>query len=216
MIDPTRLANAVAFAAELTPPRSANGHQVISAPSHTSAPSLLSPDSSSKTAGTPTKPAPVSYTTTSKTSTLTAADARAAVGPIVCNLVAACTGPKKEVIPDFRSRNSSTSMPLLAERSGAAVRVSLADKVHNARATANDLGTDAPSMWQRFNAPAVDQLWWYSDLVVAHRQHADAGRADVARVAELGRRRDMKPDTKCRLSGCSGAINDAETPHKIG
>jgi hypothetical protein len=136
----------------------------------------------------------------------------------VRNLVGACSGPKKEVIPDFRTRNSSTSA-LLAERSGAAVRVSRADNVHNARATVNDLETDGPSMWQQFNAPALDQLWWCSEFVVAYRQHADAGRADagrVARVAELGRRRDMKRDMKCRLPRCSGAMSEARTPINIG
>lgn len=62
--------------------------------------------------------------------------------------------------------------------------MSLADKVHNARCTVNDLETDGTKAWQRFNSTSADQLWWYGSLVKIFCQHARHERADTARVAE--------------------------------
>src|ERR1700686_4506970 len=43
-----------------------------------------------------------------------------------------------------------------------ALRVSAADKLHNARSILTDLREHGPSMWERFNAPADFQRWYYS------------------------------------------------------
>ena len=48
------------------------------------------------------------------------------------------------------------------------VRVSLADKLHNARSILLDL-RGGPSMLERFNADRDDQLWYYQSLVEAFR-----------------------------------------------
>jgi len=42
--------------------------------------------------------------------------------------------------------------------------VSLADKLHNARAIATDLMITGPSTWDRFNAPPGDILWYYESI----------------------------------------------------
>ncbi|MCW4354180.1 HD domain-containing protein [Hoyosella sp. YIM 151337] len=105
----------------------------------------------------------------------------------VRDIVIGCSGAKKEEIPDFRTRKQSYLDHLTATRDLATVRVSLADKVHNARSTVNDLETDGPSMWDRFNAGVEDQLWWYSALSAAYTDHANDGRADKQRAAELRR-----------------------------
>jgi len=109
-------------------------------------------------------------------------------GPEVLAMVEACSAPKAENpgMADFRTRKQVYLDHLRAERNEGAIRVSLADKVHNARCTVNDLESDGPSMWQRFNA-GVDQLWWFESLAAAHGEHAAAGRADAARAAELAR-----------------------------
>lgn len=114
---------------------------------------------------------------------------RARFGDEVLAIVEACTGPKKEEpgMGEFRLRKQVYLEHLAAERHVGAIRVSLADKVHNARCTVNDLEIDGPAMWTRFNAGADDQLWWYSSLASAYSDHADAGRADEARAAELSR-----------------------------
>ncbi len=51
------------------------------------------------------------------------------------------------------------------------LRVSLADKVHNARAILLDLDSGI-SPWDRFNAGPEDQLWYYRSLAEAFAIHA--------------------------------------------
>lgn len=103
------------------------------------------------------------------------------------DIVIGCSGPKKEQIPDFRTRKQAYLDHLTTTRDEGTVRVSLADKVHNARSTVSDLETDGPSVWDRFNAGVEDQLWWYSSLSAAYTDHAKDGRADEQRAAELHR-----------------------------
>lgn len=110
-----------------------------------------------------------------------------AFGTRVRFLVEACTGPKSEHEPDFRTRKQTYLDHLTAETDPGAIRVSLADKVHNARSTVNDLETDGPAVWDRFNAGVQDQLWWYGRLAATYASHASDGKADAARAAELSR-----------------------------
>ena len=52
--------------------------------------------------------------------------------------------------------------------------VSLADKLHNARAIATDLMIMGPSTWDRFNASPPEILWYYESIVeIAHRRQAN-------------------------------------------
>ena len=117
------------------------------------------------------------------------AEIEARFGPRVRAIVEGCSAPKKEDpgMADFRVRKEDYLAHLRNPADPGSIRVSLCDKVHNARSTVNDLETDGPQMWDRFNAGADDQLWWYASLVEAFAVHAGAGRADKARVAELGR-----------------------------
>jgi hypothetical protein len=48
--------------------------------------------------------------------------------------------------------------------------VSCADKLHNARSILRDYRAIGERLWDRFNAPAEDQLWYYRALVEAFRQ----------------------------------------------
>jgi GTP pyrophosphokinase len=52
------------------------------------------------------------------------------------------------------------------------LRVSLADKLDNARAILADYREIGEALWDRFNAPKAHQLWYYRSLVTAFR---DAG-----------------------------------------
>lgn len=110
-------------------------------------------------------------------------------GQRVLHLVEACTGPKKDDpgMAEFRVRKQVYLDRLRAETDAGAIRVSLCDKVHNARATVNDLEADGPAVWPRFDAGPEDQLWWYRGLADAYRAHAATGRADAARAGELAR-----------------------------
>jgi (p)ppGpp synthase/HD superfamily hydrolase len=52
----------------------------------------------------------------------------------------------------------------------ASLRVSAADKVHNAYAILRDLRNSGEQVWSRFNAPADDVIAYYEDLVRSFRQ----------------------------------------------
>ena len=53
----------------------------------------------------------------------------------------------------------------IATKTPAAVRVSIADKLHNARSILSDLRDHGPAVWAKFSAPAEDQRWYYTELV---------------------------------------------------
>lgn len=55
------------------------------------------------------------------------------------------------------------------------LRVSAADKVHNAYAILRDLRNDGEKVWERFNAGADDVMAYYESLVRAYRE-AGGGR----------------------------------------
>lgn len=114
---------------------------------------------------------------------------RALFGADVLAVVRACSGPKAEDegMADFRTRKGIYLEHLRAQENPSAIRVSLADKVHNARSTVNDLEAAGASVWSRFNAGYVDQIWWYTGLSEVYARHAEAGRANPARAAELAR-----------------------------
>ena len=50
--------------------------------------------------------------------------------------------------------------------SRSALRVRAADALYNARATVTDLRRFGPEAWKRFNAGAIDQLWYYRSMSV--------------------------------------------------
>jgi len=118
-----------------------------------------------------------------------AAEIKSEFGPEVLRLVQACSGPKAEDegMADYRTRKQVYLNNLAAQLDDGAIRVSLADKVHNARCTVNDLEAEGHGVWDRFNAGAHDQLWWYESLVATFATHANEGRADKARANELRR-----------------------------
>ena len=75
--------------------------------------------------------------------------------------------------------------------------MSAADKLHNARAIVADLRTIGDTIWNRFNAPKEDVLWYYGALVDALRANPAH---HVALVDELDRVvAEMRP-----LSGVAG------------
>jgi len=61
--------------------------------------------------------------------------------------------------------------------------VAAADKLHNARAILSDYRELREKLWQRFNAPKKDQLWFYGRLVETFQQTA----APKVLVGELRR-----------------------------
>jgi len=52
--------------------------------------------------------------------------------------------------------------------------VSLADKLHNARAIATDLMITGPSTWDRFNASPPEILWYYESILAIGKEREAA------------------------------------------
>jgi GTP pyrophosphokinase len=67
--------------------------------------------------------------------------------------------------PPWRARKEEYIAHLGTADTGV-VRVSLADKLYNARAILADYRVVGPELWGRFN-PDADQLWYYRALVEA-------------------------------------------------
>jgi len=115
-----------------------------------------------------------------------AAEVRARFGDRVADIVVACSDTDVMPKPPWRSRKEAY---VAHGRSApdAVRRVSLADKVHNARTILADYRVVGEAVWRRFSAGGDDQIWYYESLVDAFRRDAPSPLHDeLARVvAEL-------------------------------
>jgi (p)ppGpp synthase/HD superfamily hydrolase len=95
-------------------------------------------------------------------------DIRTRFGNSVAKIVEDCTDswdtPKRAWVE--RKRDYVKHAHTLA---GPSLRVSAADKVHNAYAILRDLRNTGEQVWSRFNAPADDVVAYYESLVRAFR-----------------------------------------------
>ncbi|MFI5053644.1 MAG: HD domain-containing protein [Acidimicrobiia bacterium] len=98
---------------------------------------------------------------------------------------------KKRDSSTWRARKEHTVAQLGDPATPAPVlRVKAADSLSNARSIVADLRRTGPETWQRFNAGAIDQLWYYRSLavVLAHRLPGaltDELRATVREMEQL-------------------------------
>lgn len=51
------------------------------------------------------------------------------------------------------------------------IRISLADKIYNARTTLDDVSRDGEIAWERFNGGKDGTLWYYQQLIQAFLKH---------------------------------------------
>jgi GTP pyrophosphokinase len=89
---------------------------------------------------------------------------RDAFGDDVAEIVAAASDTDQTPKPPWHHRKEqyllhleSASVPVL--------RVSAADKLHNARSLLVDFRVVGDGLWERFSAPVAEQLWYYRSLV---------------------------------------------------
>jgi (p)ppGpp synthase/HD superfamily hydrolase len=112
------------------------------------------------------------------------AEIRARFGAPVAEIVVACSdegGPRDE--SDWQARKQAYLAHLEhAELPTGALRVTAADKLHNARSILSDLREHGPSVWERFNADADAQRAYYSEAARILR-----ARHDSVLTRELGR-----------------------------
>jgi len=99
-------------------------------------------------------------------------------GDRVADIVAHCTDtfddPKPEWWPRKRLYHAK-----LRSASSSALMVSLADKVHNAESTADDLEALGPDLWNRFNKGREGSLWNYASLLEIYRERAPSNAANL-------------------------------------
>lgn len=92
---------------------------------------------------------------------------RTRFGPRVAHIVEGCTDSLAEDPnnkPPWRQRKKDY-ISHLKEADDDSLTVSLADKLHNARAIVSDLMITGPSTWNRFNARPEDILWYYNQIL---------------------------------------------------
>ncbi|CAN5315791.1 HD domain-containing protein [soil metagenome] len=108
-------------------------------------------------------------------------------GPTVARIVLGCSETTGGPRPPWRQRKQA-SLEHLATAEPDVVRVSLADKLHNARAVVTDYRRLGEGLWSRFNAGRDAQLWYYRSLatVFARRSHSAMADELTRLVAELG------------------------------
>ena len=102
-------------------------------------------------------------------------------GPRVAAIVAACSDTDETPKPPWRARKEAYLAHLRApDLPDGTLRVSLADKLHNARAILADARA-GHDVFARFNAPRQDQAWYYDALARAFAQRAPGPMADELR-----------------------------------
>jgi (p)ppGpp synthase/HD superfamily hydrolase len=116
---------------------------------------------------------------------ISAADIEAKFGSRVRDLVLACTDTPSDFVGGERPEWKTRKLAYLAHiRSGEVPwRVSLADKLHNARCILRDHRLVRDAIWERFTASKDETLWYYRSLAEAYR----AAGADGFMIDELER-----------------------------
>jgi (p)ppGpp synthase/HD superfamily hydrolase len=115
-------------------------------------------------------------------------DIRVRFGHAVATMVAALSDAMPafgEEKPPWRARKEAY-LRHLESASGSVLRVSLADKLHNARSILVDLRADGEAVWDRFNAGRADQAWYYGRLLSTFREGLPKSRnlPELARVLD--------------------------------
>jgi (p)ppGpp synthase/HD superfamily hydrolase len=83
-------------------------------------------------------------------------------GDRVIAIVEGCSEPTRTV-QTWKQRKQAY-LDHLQQASAEVCRVSLADKLHNVRSLLLSLQQDGEIVWQRFNSPKANQIWFYQSL----------------------------------------------------
>ncbi|MCT7658298.1 HD domain-containing protein [Mycobacterium deserti] len=90
-------------------------------------------------------------------------------GADVAGIVEECSDTVITPKPPWRERKQNY-IAHLGKASDSTIRVSMADKLDNARAILRDLRRYGPKVWQRFNTDdPFDHLWYYNALLDVYR-----------------------------------------------
>ena len=115
------------------------------------------------------------------------AEIAARFGADVAEMVRANSDTDVEPKPPWRARKEAY-LAGIATKSIGAVRVSIADKLHNARSILLDHRRIGDLIWDRFTADRDETLWYYESLVGAFEDRRDElGDGASAALDELER-----------------------------
>ncbi len=119
-------------------------------------------------------------------------DIAARFGATVARIVEGCSDTLESPKPPWRTRKAGYLARLEGEPP-AVLRVSLADKLFNARSIVRDVEDGGPSVWHRFNAPPAHLAAYHRKLEAVFSRRCPGPMAGqyaevVARLEELARR----------------------------
>ena len=101
------------------------------------------------------------------------AEIRARFGGRVATIVEACSDTFETDKEDWRVRKERYLDHLRVETDQGVLRVSLADKLANARSLLRDQLQQGDTHWDRFHAPRHDQRWYYTSLATVFEERAN-------------------------------------------
>jgi (p)ppGpp synthase/HD superfamily hydrolase len=108
-------------------------------------------------------------------------------GGKVARIVAACTDAEHGARRDATTWHERRARSLARLRDPATpqsvVRVEAADALQNVRSLTADLRRQGPTVWQRFHAGAVDQLWYLRSVSIVVSMRLPGWLADELRTA---------------------------------
>jgi len=102
----------------------------------------------------------------------------------VAGIVDGCTDTYETPKPPWRQRKEGY-LAHLWTASPSIWRVSLADKLHNARTILVDLHSQGGQVWQRFNGGKAGSLWYYRSLAEIFQEGYSTGMIRSPMVAML-------------------------------
>ncbi|WP_249021561.1 HD domain-containing protein [Conexibacter sp. S30A1] len=101
------------------------------------------------------------------------AEIRTRFGERVATIVEACSDTFETDKEDWRVRKERYLDHLRVETDQGVLRVSLADKLANARSLLRDQLQQGDTHWNRFHAPRHDQRWYYTSLATVFQERAN-------------------------------------------
>jgi HD domain len=129
-------------------------------------------------------------------------------GARVAELVRNVSDTDEDPKPPWRARKEAY-LAHLAEVDEATIRLSAADKLHNARQLLADYARDGERLWGRFNAGRDDQLWVYGAYGDAFEARLAALGETDGRTAQLVRGlRDVVDELRAAVGAEPGEADD--------
>ena len=114
----------------------------------------------------------------------TLTEIRQRFGSQVAEIVDALTDSYSDPKPPWKERKQAY-ITSIRSANPSVIRVSLADKVYNARATLRDIRREGETGWERFNGGKEGTLWYYRQLIQEFQVHGSRSLlSDLIRIVE--------------------------------